>query len=188
MCLTTNRVASFDPAVLDRMLLVLGYSYPNEDMKKKIRGNCLRRLEADGRFELSQEAKMAYCTMKDRDAAEVLNGTNIPGRENDTSEPRTPNTAEISSDGYPWSGREIVSGMCPWRCVKMFTDHLTVLKHAAILAQWGRANTNAVFDDPDAKIMIKWEHICMAVQKVRDLDRYLSDHTHDSKEERARPT
>ena len=65
MFLTTNRVRGFDPAVINRMALVVHYDAPGAVQRAKIRGNCLRRLEQDEHLGITESAKIAAAKIDD---------------------------------------------------------------------------------------------------------------------------
>jgi hypothetical protein len=58
--LTTNRVLSFDAAALDRMMLIIGYTSPNEEVKRQIRESCIGRIDGSERFNLTPKARSAF--------------------------------------------------------------------------------------------------------------------------------
>jgi hypothetical protein len=101
--LTTNRVTTFDPAVLDRMVLVIEYKFPNGDMKKKISKNAIAKLNE--RFQLDSKALASYEAMDDSGIVADLNpqDATVEGGKSGTTQKRLV--------PYDWSGREIVSGM-----------------------------------------------------------------------------
>ena len=55
--LTTNRVRSFERAVINRMALVVHFDRLGETARAKIRGNCIKKLCEDKRFTMTEEVK-----------------------------------------------------------------------------------------------------------------------------------
>jgi SpoVK/Ycf46/Vps4 family AAA+-type ATPase len=80
LILTTNRVGSFDEAVISRMAAIVHFKELDADQKQKIRVNCLNNLPHD-RIKIDESAKALYT-----------------GMDNEAQNP------------HPWNGREIVAG------------------------------------------------------------------------------
>ncbi|USP79460.1 hypothetical protein yc1106_06734 [Curvularia clavata] len=60
MFLTTNRVQSFDPAALDRMMLIIRYQPPDEEVRRRIRESCIKKMNEMKRFDFTADAEEAY--------------------------------------------------------------------------------------------------------------------------------
>lgn len=111
--LTTNRVQQFDPAVLNRMILVIHFAPPGEKAKRKIIQNCLDRLKKQTQFEVTSDAKKAFMEIAVQDQLKNPSGAGEAGEDSNESREDNEDSTESRNDVYPvqWTGREIVSGM-----------------------------------------------------------------------------
>lgn len=82
--LTTNRVQSFDPAALDRMMLLIRYEPLSNKVRRRIRENSIQKMDETNRFDLSPAARDALSNIDKDEYAwsgrEITSGTEIEHR------------------------------------------------------------------------------------------------------------